>query len=432
MDYPACLQYLDRLGNEVLTMKLGLDNIRRLLERLGDPHREYPTVLVAGTNGKGSTARFLASILHHGGYRTGLYTSPHLVDLRERISVDGRLISEGEFAADFTAVAEAIGDLGDEHHPTYFETLTATGFLHFSRRDVEVAVLEVGLGGRLDSTNVVLPKLSIVTPLGLDHTHLLGGTLREVAFEKGGIIHPRRPVVLAPQPGEAFEVLHDIAAERAAPLHRLRLEDVTEASSEDGRYGFRLDGRPYRLPLYGRHQVENAALALRAAGLLAEQGFQLDPDRFPAAVAAMRPYSVLRKLGDSPALFADGGHNREAAGRLREFVLEHTAEPRALVLGMMRDKPIEGVASVLTPGFQRVYLTRIDYPRAASLERLQEAVPDGLPVPDPMEALQQARKGSATVVVTGSLYLIGEVVGRLEGAGERYWDDPHVARPARP
>ncbi len=432
MNYRDCLDYLNRLGNEVLTMKLGLENIQRLLALLGHPHLSCPCILIAGTNGKGSTARFLAALLHYSGYRTGLYTSPHLVDLRERIAVDGQLVSPGDFAAAFSEVTEAISRLAASHHPTYFETLTATAFLSFARQEVEVTVLEVGLGGRLDSTNVVLPHLSIITPVALDHTQVLGDTLEQIAGEKAGIIHPDRPVLLAPQHPAAGKVLEERARHLQAPLHHLDLAEVSGLESAGGCYTFRFRGQSFQLALPGRQQVENAALALRAAELLGQRGLQFRRERMGEAIAALEPYSVLRPLEDSPLLLIDGGHNPAAAERLREFLLEHTRTPRHLVLGMMRDKQIESVGSILAPCFDRVFLTRIDSPRAATLERLQEAIPEGIAIPDLWEALEAARPGAETVVVTGSFYLVGEVAGRLAGTPLRFWPPPRKSLVSEP
>lgn len=422
MNFADCLDYLNSLGHEVLTMKLGLENIRALLAGLDNPHREYPCILVAGTNGKGSTARFLASILEHSGYRTGLYTSPHLVDVRERIAVAGRPVSEKAFAESFTQVVTGIRDLSLPCHPTYFETLTATGFVHFSQAEVEVAVLEIGLGGRLDSTNVVLPKLSVITPVGIDHTNVLGGTLEQIAAEKGGIIHPQRPVVLGWQPPEAEGVLREIARRRHAPVCRLQPDEITEIDSDDGRYRFQLANRHYRLPLYGRHQVENAALALKAAEKLQAIGFVIRAEVLPRAIESLTPYSVLRRLREHPALFVDGGHNPDAARRLGEFVRRHTRAPRALILGMMRDKQIREVGEVLAPAFDRIYLTPVNDSRAATPAELRQAVPGGIPTEDWQDALGAALSEFNTVVITGSFYLIGEVVEQLDGPVDRFWD----------
>lgn len=413
MKYDECLQYLDRLGNEVLTMKFGLETIRRLLSQLGEPHRKYPSVLVAGTNGKGSVARFVGGILQACGYRTGLYTSPHLTDVKERIAVDGKPVSRDRFAEAFGRIVQEIRRLGLDHHPTYFETLTAAAFWRFSEDNVDAAVLEIGMGGRLDSTNVVDPTLSIITPISLDHEKSLGGTVAEIAVEKAGVIHPGRPVATAPQQPEALRVLRSRAESLGCRLLEVDPREIDRQAEPDGRYQVRYHGVQCRLQVLGARQAENAALAMAAAELLRQDGFELPSDGIAAGLSAVRPYAVLRKLLDRPALYIDGGHNPEAARAVAEFAARHTEAPRALVFGIMRDKQIGEILRTLKPLFETVFLTRVDSPRAAKLEELQAFDPDATVVPDPIEALRLARRKACTVVVTGSFYLAGEVASRI-------------------
>ncbi len=417
MNYRECLDYLDRLGNEVLTMKFGLETMRLLLGRLGDPQLRYPSILVAGTNGKGSVARFLAAILSASGYRTGLYTSPHLVHVEERIAVDGRTIARDRFAAAFSRVSEAILSLGPPRHATYFETLTATAFAAFSEAEIDIAVLEIGMGGRLDSTNVVDPEVSVLTPIGLDHQHILGATVAEIAAEKAGIIHPGRPVVSAPQVPDAMRVVRARAEDLGSPLEVVDPSEIASQPTSDGRHRLAYRGRSARLRVFGRHQAENAALAILASDTLQSRGWILPKRSVEKGLSGVQPYAAPRRLRRDPDLFIDGGHNPDAARRLASFLLEHTQPPRALVLGMMRDKEIGEFVAVLRPAFETIYLTRIESERAATVEDLLGLVPDGRAEPDPLRAVQLASADARTVVVAGSFYLAGQVAARVEVGG---------------
>jgi dihydrofolate synthase / folylpolyglutamate synthase len=413
MDYRESIAYLERFGNEVLTMKFGLDTIGRILAGLGDPQFAYPSVLIAGTNGKGSVAGFLSSILTRGGYRTALYTSPHLVRPEERFVVDDAAIGPEDFARCLTRVVEAIDRAGLESRPTYFETLTALAFLYFAEERVDAAVLEVGMGGRLDSTNVVDPAFSIITPVGLDHQKFLGETIREIAGEKAGIIHSRRPVLISRQRPEARKVIINDAASKGAPLFELDEAAIQDVYSLDGRYSFRFRGAAYHLQMYGRHQVENAALAVQAAQLLNEAGFQLSDASMRAGIGQAYLKGRLQQIGTRPLVFLDGAHNRDAAENLAAFIREHTQVPRHLVLAMMRDKEIDEVLKIFKPLFETIYLTVVPSARSASLEDLLRLLPKGVPVPDPEEALRQAKSGAQTVVVSGSFYLVGNILAGL-------------------
>ncbi|MGH9341619.1 MAG: bifunctional folylpolyglutamate synthase/dihydrofolate synthase [Acidobacteriota bacterium] len=407
MNYPDCLTYLNRLGNEVLTMRFGLGTVRTLLQALGNPHLKYPAVLVTGTNGKGSVARFLHSIAHSSGLHAALYTSPHLVALEERFISGGRKIHPEAFASCFSRVVEGIARLSLPAHPTYFETLTATAFLYFAEQEVELAVLEIGMGGRLDSTNVVDPLLSIITPVGLDHQKYLGETLEAIAREKAGIIHPNRPVVIAPQKREVREVLLEESARKNSKLTELNPLEVEILGNEEGRYSFSFHGQPYNLPVYGRNQVENAALAILAAEIL---GASLGAP----TVAPTNLQGVLQKIGRDPDIFLDGAHNLDAACNLVSFLSEHTASPRSLVIGLMHDKDLPGMSAILSPCFDRIYLTEIDSPRAASVDELKQVFPQGTPIEQPLDALQKAvTDGSQTIVVSGSFYLVGKILSGI-------------------
>ncbi len=408
MDYDESLRYLDRLGNEVLGMRFGLETIRGLLRSIGDPQNTFPSVLVAGTNGKGSVASFLSNILSCAGFRTGLYLSPHVVRLEERFQVDGRLISPRDVAACLSQVAEMAAKNGLQ--PTYFETLTGLAFLYFSQSAVDLAVLEVGMGGRLDSTNVVDPLLSIVTPIGIDHQQQLGSTIEKIAAEKAGIIHRSRPVLTARQVPEAYAVLRGRAEEAAAPFHELLQNEICVVNSETGRLSVAYHGVSATLRLLGNHQVENAALAIRAAELLAPH-FVVSRAAMAEGIARTQIPGRIQRISEKPLIFVDGGHNRQAAANLVKFVEVETPKPRALVFSMMRDKDIREVADMLRPAFDRVFIAEMQSPRAASIAQLVEAFPEANSAGSLAEALEQAKASSpATIVVFGSFYLAGEVL----------------------
>ncbi|MFB3906200.1 MAG: folylpolyglutamate synthase/dihydrofolate synthase family protein [Acidobacteriota bacterium] len=407
MDYDECVRYLDRLGNEVLAMRFGLDTIRSLLGRLGNSQNSFPSVLVAGTNGKGSVASFLSNILTCAGSCTGLYLSPHVVRLEERFQIDGRLISRSGLAACLSRVADVVAETRSQ--PTYFETLTAAAFLYFAQSGVDLAVLEVGMGGRLDSTNVVDPLLSVITPIGIDHQQQLGSTIEEIAGEKAGIIHPSRPVLTAPQLPEAYRVIRRRAEELQAPFYELQEDEISKRSAGAGRWTLTYHGITATPRLLGRHQVANAALAARAAELLAPR-FSVTLPALARGIEQTEIPGRIQRISDRPLVFVDGGHNHQAAVNLVRFVETETPRPRALVFSMMRDKNIREVAEVLRPAFDRIFVTPMGSARAASRAQLLEAFPQATPVDLLPDALQQAKHSASTIVVFGSFYLAGEVL----------------------
>lgn len=427
MNYAQCLTYLEKLGNEVMTMKFGLETIRKLLQPLGDPHLKFPSVLIAGTNGKGSVARFLNSVYTACGIRNGLYTSPHLIRLEERFVVDGLSVKPEIFAHYFTRVVDAIGQLQLSSHPTYFETLTAVAFLYFCEQKVELAILEVGMGGRLDSTNVVDPLLSILAPVGLDHQRFLGETLEAVAREKAGILREGQPALMAPQQPEVRQVFLSEAATKKIELRELDTPAIECLGSSDGRYAFRFHGLECKLPLYGKHQVANAALAVQAVEILGRSGFSVPKSCIKKGIEETCWMGRIQVFGRDPTIVLDGAHNLDAAKSLVDFLKQHTRAPRTLVFAMMQDKDIALVLERLEACFHRIYLTCVDSSRAASVDELKSLFPSGVPVKDACAAYRQALGSSAaTVVVAGSFYLVGEILKRLQkptGSAET----PHYA-----
>ncbi|MGC4053614.1 MAG: folylpolyglutamate synthase/dihydrofolate synthase family protein [Paludibaculum sp.] len=421
--YPDSVRFLYALGNEYKTIKLGLERITTILEALGSPHRAGRFIHVAGTNGKGSTCAMIERVLREAGVRTGLYTSPHLVEPTERMRVNGVPATPEEFSAAFTEVHETaerlLRDGLIDMHPTYFETVTAMAFLHFRNSAAEITVLETGMGGRLDATNVVDPLLSVITPVDFDHEKFLGSTIPQIAFEKAGIIKPGRPVVVSRQHPEALQVLEQRAAELAAPL--LHATDWRVDHLALHAYGSRFhavrSGHDFEIdcPLIGAHQVENALTALTVLDQL---------NYAPAAIARGFAETVwpgrLELVRRRPDLFLDGAHNpagaRALAGYLRHF---HHGKRIWMVFGAMRDKDLHVIGPMLFPLATELIFTTPNQARAFQAEEIREISGESRAriAPSPQEALAllEAADPEDVLLLTGSLYLVGEVRGLLMG-----------------
>lgn len=413
MNYSESRDYLYRLGNEVLTMKFGLDSIRTLLEALGNPHRDYPSVLIAGTNGKGSVARFLNAICISSGLKTALYTSPHLVNLEERMRIDGTPIDRETFAECFTRVTETIKAIEMSPHPTFFETVTATALLYFSMARVEVAVLEIGMGGRLDSTNVVDPLVSVVTPVSYDHQQYLGSTLTEIAGEKAGIMRRGVPVISWQRFEEARSALNDAASRVGALLHELHPSSVQAGESVAGSYRVRYQGEWFQLGPPGLIQCRNGVLAVEAARVLQKSGLSVTDAGIRTGLQRARTPGVLQLMGKGPTILLDGAHNPDSVANLIEFIEVHTEAPRHLVFGMMKDKAIEPVIKALEGLFEKIFVARINSPRSAGTEEIARVCPTVVSCSSAETALEAAKSGAQTIVVTGSFFLVGEILGAL-------------------
>jgi dihydrofolate synthase/folylpolyglutamate synthase len=400
--YEAAVRTLLSLGAEMKAGKFGLEGITRLVAALGDPQLASPAILIAGTNGKGSTAAMLEAVLRESGYRTGLYTSPHLARINERIRVNGEDISDVDFGAAFGVVSEAIerllasGDL--PKHPSFFECVTAMGWVYFREQHCQIQVLEVGLGGRLDATNISRPMISVITPVDMDHETYLGNTLELIAAEKAGIIKNDGVVVMSTQQPAAEAVIARIAGERGA-----RLIPVTEPLSG------------YELSLPGEHQRGNAATALATIVELRAQGWQLPEDAVRRAFATTQWPGRLERIAQHPDVYLDGAHNPAGARVLRDF-MRTASPPRVLVFGAMRDKAIGEIAEILFPEADAVVLTQPSNKRAAAPETLHELTShlnDYLYLrASSSEALNLGTRlagAEGTVFVAGSLFLIGDL-----------------------
>ncbi len=434
MNYDSAVRYLLSLGKELAAptqpaaAKFDLENITVLTGRLGRPDRAYPSVHIAGTNGKGSTAAFLESILRHAGFRTGLYTSPHLERINERIRVDGQEIGDAAFAETLTRILTVVEELLAEGklraHPTYFECLTAMAFEHFARERVEFGIFEVGLGGRLDATNILLPAVSILTRIDFDHEDILGHSLREIAFEKAGILKPAVPVVLTEQHPEAREVCLSRAKELGCAVVEVTAAYRVESESmQDGCVLAQVtevaSGASLQLvpELPGHFQLQNALNALAAARLLRDRGYRISDDSITRGISTTTWPGRLEKLQSHPDVYLDGAHNPSAARELAAFLQQGFAGRRIwLIFGALRNKAVDEIAGVLFPYAVEVIFTQPNTSRAISAAQLAEIAGHHSErfsvTSDGEQALERAFAKAApedAIFVTGSLYLVGQL-----------------------
>jgi dihydrofolate synthase/folylpolyglutamate synthase len=448
MSYQATVEQLYHLGHELAATpshKFDLTYVREMLSALGNPERRFPSVLIAGTNGKGSTAATQSSILRVAGYKTALYSSPHLVRINERIRVNGEAISDAEFSEIYGRVERTAQQLLHSGklpwHPSFFEMLTVMAFEYFASVGVEIAVLEVGMGGRLDATNVVDPLLSVIADISLDHQKYLGDTIGEIASEKAGIIRENGVVVTLPQHPEANDVIgRSILEHHAAGISATKyVPPVSPGAAEylarsvvpapgRNRYPLSVMGEEILVdsPLAGRHQLRNIALAIAAAEELAPFGFKITPRQIEQGIRETHWPGRFHVLPPSPAthqreMVLDVAHNPAGAWALRSTLSETLADRDfTIVFGAMADKAIQEMADILFPIAQRVVVTHIENPRAASTAQLLQA---GLRTGTSIVAEQSvaaalARAAELTppntvIVVTGSIFLVGDTMKAL-------------------
>lgn len=426
LDYQETLDYIYSFANfetrpagQQTRADYTLDRMRAMLAKLDNPQARYPTVHITGTKGKGSTAAMLASMLTTAGYRTGLYTSPHLHTYRERIRVDGRLIGEEEvirWIENHRGLLETLEGL------TTFEVTSAMGFDIFAQEQVDIAVIEVGLGGRLDTTNVITPVLSVITPISLEHTEILGDTIAEIAHEKAGILKPGVPAVVAPQPAEAMSAIERVAGGLGAALTGvgrdwtytlLHMSPDGQSIELRGPAGDRLR---LRMPLLGAHEAVNAAVAVAAAHELQARSFQLEASALARGVATVEWPARTELLGRRPWIMVDGAHNGAAACCLLDTVDRLLGERRvALIFGASSDKRIDDLFEVLLPAADQIVVTRADHPRAAQPAVLQQIARrhgrNADVLPTVAEALVNTVESAAEddlILVAGSLFVAAE------------------------
>lgn len=445
--YETAIARMNALGHELAqtpSHKFDLAHMRVLLAALDNPERHFPSVLIAGTNGKGSTAATLASILQASRLRTGLYTSPHLIRINERIQIGGQQIGDDDFAlvhdlVDRTA-ERLVGDGELPRHPSFFEMLTAIAFEHFARRKVDIAVLEVGMGGRLDATNVVEPLVSVISDISLDHQKFLGNSVSEIAGEKVGIIRPGGVVVTLPQQPQANDVIGNTILELGAravnavpyvpPVSPASAQYLVRGTEKDpvSRYPLQVVGEQILVetPLIGRHQLRNVALAIAAAVELGRQGFGVTAASIERGIRETHwpgRFQVVPASGDAPEYVFDVAHNPAGAWALRSTLSAGYAErPLTIIFGAMRDKAIGEMAEILFPLAERVIATRADNPRSAAPNEIREAasrtstlIEEAADVAGALKLARAPAPSDAVVVITGSIYIVGEAM-RLLGA----------------
>lgn len=445
MNYEASVRYLLSLGRELAaptqaaTAKFDLENISALAERLGRPDRAYPSVHIAGTNGKGSTAAFVEAILRRAGFRTGLNTSPHLERINERIRLNGQEIRDEAFAEIFTRIQalneELLAAAKLRAHPTYFECITAMAFEYFARERVDFSVFEVGLGGRLDATNILTPVVSVITRVDFDHENFLGHSLGEIAAEKAGILKARVPVVLAGQAPEAMEVIRARAQKLACPVIETAQAFVVEkewmeqgcvrALVRERATGWLVEIAPR---LAGKFQLQNALNAVATARHLQSRGYRIADEMIEEGIATAVWPGRLEKVHSHPDVYLDGAHNPSAARELAGFWRQNFAERKLwLIFGALRDKAVDEISGVLFPQAAEVILTQPGTTRAISVAQLAEITShhaaDLQIIPEPENALEYALDSAApqdVIFVAGSLYLVGQL--------RHYWKNrAHVA-----
>ena len=456
VSYQSAVARMYALGHELAqtpSHKFDLAHMRVLLAAMEHPEQKFRSVLIAGTNGKGSTAATLAAILQASGLRTGLYTSPHLVRINERIRINVEEIFDDQFALLHDVIertAERLIEDGElAWHPSFFEMFTAMAFEHFATSKIDIAVLEVGMGGRLDATNVVEPLLSVITDISLDHQKFLGNTIAEIAREKAGIIRPNGLVVTLPQSPAANNVIGEVALQQDAravsaaqyvPPVSPKAENYThfeknftaenaeieKKNSVVSRYPLEVMGNTIQIetPLIGRHQLRNVALAIAAAEQLSKQGFAITPESIERGIRQTHwpgRFQVIPARDDSPEFVLDVAHNPAGAWALRS-TLSACYENRRLifVFGAMRDKAISEIAEILFPLAERVIATMPDNPRSATPEEIRDAaartgaeIEAASDVGSALERAKSLAENDAVIVVTGSIYLVGEAMRAL-------------------
>jgi dihydrofolate synthase / folylpolyglutamate synthase len=439
--YQTAIARMYALGHELAqtpSYKFDLVHMRALLSALEHPERRFPSVLVAGTNGKGSTSATLGSILAASGLRTGLYTSPHLLRINERIRINGEEIEDEKFALLHDLVERTaerrIEDRDLPWHPSFFEMLTAMAFEHFATNKVDIAVLEVGMGGRLDATNVVEPLVSVITDIALDHQKFLGNTITEIACEKAGIIRPHGVVVTLPQSPEANDVIGNAALERDARVVNA-VQYVPPVSPASPRYFAQTAGElvaRYALqvlekqilvetPLVGRHQLRNVALAVAAAAELKNQGFPIVPESIERGIRKTSWPGRFHVIAGTPEIVLDVAHNPAGAWALRS-TLSACYEDRRMVFvfGAMRDKAIGEIAEILFPLAEWVIATSAENPRSATPEEIRQAasrtqsqIESVVEVASGIDRARALAAPDGVVVITGSIYVVGEAMRAL-------------------
>ncbi len=424
MSYQSALHTLYQL--ERFGIKLGLDTTKTLLSSIGNPHQHFKTIHIAGTNGKGSTAAILSAILCATGHQTGLYTSPHLVDFSERIQTNGHPIPHNRIEALISRVATSCPPTIT---PTFFEFATAIAFLYFAEANVNIGVVEVGMGGRFDATNVLKPLVTIITNVGLDHQEYLGDTIEDIAREKCGIIHPDTPTVVGKVEQKALTVIQETCSKQHSPLLQLGV-DFQATESSPNHFDFHGPKSSYsdlQYYMMGHHQIENAACALAALEWLRDTGISIPTNDLRKGLASVQWPGRLECIANNPTVLLDGAHNPTAAVSLADFLDKHQRDHSGniiLVIGMQKDKDMESFFTPLIPLAHTIVLTKSTHALSSSAEELAKHFPIEplhlIYATSAVEAMTKAHNAAThkdTICVTGSLLLVGEVKAHVEGRG---------------
>jgi dihydrofolate synthase/folylpolyglutamate synthase len=405
-----------------------LEKYRAVLANRGNPQFRYRTIHIAGSKGKGSTSAVCESILRAGGLKTGLYTSPHLVDIRERIRIDGKLISREIFARKVSELIEYAREIGvPKGYRTVFEILTAAAFEIFAENGVEIAVIEAGLGGKLDATNVLQPSATVITPIGLDHTEILGNTVQEIAADKAQIFRNGVPVILGPQLFAAREVLADYASEAGAPIKYELSKSVLISSlkqdSEGTEFDLEIDDKIYRqlrIPLLGKYQTVNTAIAVATICSLRECGVEVEETAIREGLSKVRWPGRMHLFRGEPEILIDGAHSPMAVESLLESIRGIWPGKRLItIFAANRDKDLEGMISQIAPETHKLILTRFDWPRAARPEEIAKFLGEGTEatrcetLASALEIAKEEALPTDLILITGSLYLVGEALKQM-------------------
>lgn len=417
--YQKCLD--DMFSMRRFGIKLGLDVIEGMLDKLGNPHRRYRCIHIAGSNGKGSIASMLTSILRESGFSVGLYTSPHLVRFNERINIDGEPIEDEEVVAAYGAVLEAHRA---DRSPTFFEFTTAMALWSFARHPVDWGVIETGMGGRLDATNIVTPEVSVISNISLEHQMYLGNTISRIAAEKGGIIKPGIPVITGARQKSAREKLEQIAAEKRAPLFRMGKDFRSRKRGGEAfsYYGMARTLRDLKTSLKGEHQVINATMALATGEILVDREAQITEQAMRDGIQNARWPGRLEVVSTSPMVILDGAHNLAAAKNLARFLAGYKDNKKiTLVIGILDDKPYQAILNALVPNAHRIVVTRPVIERALEADALYPIVREINPRVEiqPRVAVAVAHaldtaEPDDLICIAGSLYVVGEAKAWFE------------------
>ncbi len=429
-NYEKCLE--EMFGLHRFGIKLGLDVIRHILDNLQNPHNRFSCIHIAGTNGKGSIASGLASILQGSGYKVGLYTSPHLIKFNERITINNIQVSDKEIVESYQAVKTIPKT---DREPTFFEYTTAMALYLFARSDVDWAIIETGMGGRLDATNVLSPEISIISNISMEHRFYLGNTIAEITGEKGGIIKHNTPVVTGVTQKSAIDVLKQISTDKSAPLYRLGEHFKVRRSKNNcfSYSGIEHQWKNMKTGLPGSHQVDNASLILAACEVLQQKGLPIELSQIKKSLETYSwpgrleiiPASPDNIPGSIPEIIIDGAHNLMAARKLANFLKqEYSLKYSTLVIGILDDKPFESILQSLLPNFNRVILTEPDIDRSLAPEKMmpftQSIVSDTVIVKDVAAAVTHAIETAppdSAICIAGSLYVVGEAKQALKNIG---------------